>query len=123
MSDPTGRKPRGDFQCISCGEVYELPLGAACCPDTACSGLLERRFTPPMITTQVNRETVKLAEATVAQLPPKPKFQLAENQRTVSGIPAAAALGAVMPGGRGVSMPVLGGIMGKNPKPIIQARG
>lgn len=29
-----------------CQEMYELPLGAAACPDTACGGLLERRFTP-----------------------------------------------------------------------------
>lgn len=38
-------KPRGDYQCLACGEMYELPLGAIQCPDTECNGILERRFT------------------------------------------------------------------------------
>lgn len=117
-------KPRGDFQCIGCGELYELPLGAAACPDTACGGLLERRFTPPMVNTAHARQVDRIAEPVLAgapsgQRPPGPAIPQAQQTRSLA---PAAALGMV--GGesrafsRGVVTPALGFMRGKGPRPI-----
>ncbi len=113
-------KPRGDFLCISCNELYELPLGAAACPDTACGGLLERRFTAPMVNTDHARKVDKFVEPVFSGSVGAPPMVGPEAQTRI--VAPSQALGMVQGESRafsrGVVTPALGFMRGKGPRPI-----
>ena len=113
---------RGDFWCITCDEVMELPLKASACP--VCAGLLERRFTAPMVNTDHAKRVDAIAEpvlhaAPSGQRPPAP--QVPENARTRILAPAAA-IGMVQGPNRAASQSLNTSVIrfasGKGPRPI-----
>ena len=118
-------KPRGDFQCLICQEVYELPLGAAACPDTACGGLLERRFTTAPAVLRgadqgreaVTQRLVERAAADEFNAQAPIKSPIPENHRSrAMPISVNAIPGDARQGSRQFSAPVIAKLMGRDPR-------
>jgi hypothetical protein len=107
---------RADFACIACDEVMELPLKASGCP--VCGGLLERRFTAPMVNTDFAKKVDVIADPVLSRpaAPPVPKG--AETRIMAPAQALGMVAGDNRLASRGLNAPLINALRGKGPRPI-----